>query len=62
MVVPKRTAMFLDRLMVALHNALEDNDKEGLDRLVSLYRNNYRPSFNEIPRYDREMAQHLKGE
>lgn len=54
--------MFLDRLMVALHNALEDNDKEGLDRLVSLYRNNYRPSFNEIPRYDREMAQHLKGE
>lgn len=37
MVVPKRAAMLLDRLMVALHHALEDGDKEGVQRINELY-------------------------
>lgn len=43
--------------MVALHNALEDNDEKGVERLVALYRSSNRPSINEIPRYDRQMIQ-----
>lgn len=37
MVVPKRAAMLLDRIMVALHHALEDGDKEGVQRISELY-------------------------
>lgn len=38
MIVPKRAALLLDRLMVALHHALEDGDQEGVRRINDLYR------------------------
>lgn len=38
MIVPKRAALLLDRLMVALHHALEDGDQEGVRRISDMYR------------------------
>lgn len=38
MIVPKRAALLLDRLMVALHHALEDGDQEGVQRISDMYR------------------------
>lgn len=37
MVVPKRAALLLDRIMVALHHALEDDEK-GSKRINDVYR------------------------
>lgn len=60
MVVPKRAAMLLDRIMVALHHALEDNDREGVQRITDLYKSSHTPSSSN-PRIEKEMVQHLKG-
>lgn len=38
MVVPKRAAILLDRIMVALHHALEDGDQEGVRKISQLYK------------------------
>lgn len=38
MIVPKRAAILLDRIMVALHHALEDGDQEGVRRINDLYK------------------------
>lgn len=38
LVVPKRAAILLDRIMVALHHALEDGDQEGARRINQLYK------------------------
>jgi hypothetical protein len=38
LVVPKRAAMLLDRLMVALHHALEDDDPKQVQKITDLYR------------------------
>lgn len=38
MIVPKRAALLLDRLMVALHHALEDGDQEGVQRIGDYYK------------------------
>lgn len=38
MIVPKRAAILLDRIMVALHHALEDGDQEGVRRINELYK------------------------
>lgn len=46
MVVPKRAAMLLDRIMVALHHALEDGDKEGVKKISDLYQSSRQPSRN----------------
>lgn len=59
MVVPKRAAMLLDRIMVALHHALEDNDREGVQRITDLYKSSHPPSSS--PRIEKEMMQHSKG-
>jgi hypothetical protein len=39
LVFPKRAAMLLDRLMVALHHALEDEDPKEIKKINELYRN-----------------------
>lgn len=39
LVFPKRAAMLLDRLMVALHHALEDEDPRHIKKINELYRN-----------------------
>ncbi|CAO1343567.1 unnamed protein product [Diamesa tonsa] len=39
LVFPKRAAMLLDRLMVALHHALEDDDQTEIKKINDLYRN-----------------------
>lgn len=44
MVVPKRAALLLDRLMVALHRALE-KEKNGSARLSDFYNN--KNSYND---------------
>lgn len=44
MVVPKRAAMLLDRIIVALHHALEDGDKEGVRKISELYKSSRQPS------------------
>lgn len=59
MVVPKRAAMLLDRLMVALHHALEDGDKEGVQRISDLYAGSR--SANKISHLNKEQAQHYMG-
>lgn len=46
MVVPKRAAMLLDRIMVALHHALEDGDREGVKKISDLYQSSRQPSRN----------------
>lgn len=38
MIVPKRAAILLDRIMVALHHALEDDDKVGIRRISDMYK------------------------
>lgn len=37
LVFPKRAAMLLDRLMVALHHALEDDDPKQIKKIADLY-------------------------
>lgn len=37
MIVPKRAAMLLDRIMVALHHALEDDEK-GSKKITDIYK------------------------
>lgn len=59
MVVPKRAALLLDRIMVALHHALEDNDSEGIQRIANLHKSN-RNSAKNI-RYEKGMMQKIKG-
>lgn len=59
MVVPKRAAMLLDRIMVALHHALEDNDNEGVQRITDLYKSN-RHIANDA-RFQKETMHHLRG-
>lgn len=43
LVFPKRAAMLLDRLMVALHHALEDQDPKEIKKINNLYRNGQLP-------------------
>lgn len=43
LVFPKRAAMLLDRLMVALHHALEDEDPKEIKKINELYRNGQLP-------------------
>lgn len=38
LVVPKRAAILLDRIMVALHHALEDGDEKEIRKISELYR------------------------
>lgn len=59
MVVPKRAAMLLDRIMVALHHALEDGDKEGVQRISDLYAGSRHASKN--AQLNKEQAQHYMG-
>lgn len=59
MVVPKRAAMLLDRIMVALHHALEDNDREGIQRITDIHKSS-RQSGNNV-RLEKEMMQQFKG-
>jgi hypothetical protein len=42
-VFPKRAAMLLDRLMVALHHALEDDDPKEIKAINDMYRNGQLP-------------------
>lgn len=60
MVVPKRTALLLDRIMVALHHALEDNDTEGIQRIANLHKINRNSGKN--LRFEKGMLQQIKGE
>lgn len=59
MVVPKRAAMLLDRLMVALHHALEDGDKEGVQRISDLYAGSRHASRN--AHLNKEQPPHFMG-
>lgn len=59
MVVPKRAAMLLDRIMVALHHALEDNDREGIQRIADIHKSS-RHGGNKM-RMEKEMLQQFKG-
>lgn len=59
MVVPKRAAMLLDRIMVALHHALEDNDREGIQRIADMHKMTRHPATN--VRLEKEMLQQFKG-
>lgn len=59
MVVPKRAAMLLDRIMVALHHALEDNDREGIQRIADMHKMTRHPVTN--VRLEKEMLQQFKG-
>lgn len=59
MVVPKRAALLLDRIMVALHHALEDNDTEGIQRIANLHQSSRNSGKN--VRYEKGMMQQLKG-
>lgn len=59
MVVPKRAAMLLDRIMVALHHALEDNDREGIQRIADIHKSSRYPATN--VRMEKEMLQQFKG-
>lgn len=59
MVVPKRAAMLLDRIMVALHHALEDNDNEGVQRITDLYKSNRHISND--ARFQKGTMHHLRG-
>lgn len=47
--------MLLDRLMVALHHALEDDDKSEVQRLSEIYRNGQLPippsNKQNLPKY-----------
>ncbi|CRK94330.1 CLUMA_CG007845, isoform A [Clunio marinus] len=43
LVYPKRAAMLLDRIMVALHHALEDEDTKEIKKINDLYRNGQLP-------------------
>lgn len=54
MVVPKRAAILLDRLMVALHHALEDGDQEGVRKINQLYKDS-RHSVPKNPRLGKEV-------
>ncbi|KAJ6646951.1 hypothetical protein Bhyg_02168, partial [Pseudolycoriella hygida] len=38
LVVPKRAAILLDRIMVALHHALEDGDQKEIKKISELYK------------------------
>ncbi|KAG4070822.1 hypothetical protein HA402_011048 [Bradysia odoriphaga] len=42
LVVPKRAAVLLDRIMVALHHALEDGDQKEIRKISELYKDNSR--------------------
>lgn len=59
MVVPKRAAMLLDRIMVALHHALEDNDREGIQRIADIHKITRHPGSN--IRLEKEIMQQFKG-
>ncbi|XP_031623979.1 uncharacterized protein LOC116341195 isoform X2 [Contarinia nasturtii] len=59
MVVPKRAAMLLDRIMVALHHALEDNDREGIQRIADMHKVSRHPVSN--VRLQKEFMQQFKA-
>lgn len=40
--MPKRAAILLDRIMVALHHALEDGDQKEIRKISELYKDNSR--------------------
>lgn len=58
LVFPKRAAMLLDRLMVALHHALEDEDPKQIKKINELYRSgqltlptNFNTNLSPPPKY-----------
>lgn len=51
--------MLLDRIMVALHHALEDNDNESVQRITDLYKSN-RHIANDA-HFEKETIHHLRG-
>lgn len=60
MIVPKRAALLLDRIMVALHHALEDDEK-GAKRIDEVYRNGrylVSPKF-ETQKFDRSRTKYI---
>lgn len=59
MVIPKRAALLIDRIMVALHHALEDNDAEGIQRIANLHKSSRNSGKN--LRYEKGMLQQIKG-
>ncbi|XP_037042230.1 uncharacterized protein LOC119078675 isoform X2 [Bradysia coprophila] len=53
LVVPKRAAILLDRIMVALHHALEDGDQKEIRKISELYKdsNRYTEDIHNISDY-----------
>ncbi|XP_070507077.1 uncharacterized protein AstCC isoform X3 [Chironomus tepperi] len=67
-VFPKRAAMLLDRLMVALHHALEDDDPKQLQKINELYRHGQLPQItptalkpNLQPKYYKDESEDMEG-
>lgn len=60
MIVPKRAAMLLDRLLVALHHALEDGDEEGMRRINDLYKDS-RHTGVKNPLLNKELLMRFRG-
>jgi hypothetical protein len=47
--------MLLDRLMVALHHALEDDDQKQIQKISEIYRNGQLPSIPNKPNVQPKM-------
>lgn len=61
MVVPKRAALLLDRLMVALHHALE-RDHSGSTRLSEFYNNKNNVNNNNNKKIPNEINDQNNGD
>lgn len=61
LVFPKRAAMLLDRLMVALHHALEDDDPKQLQKINEMYRHSQMPSVTQLPHKPNIQPKYYKG-
>ncbi|CAG9797848.1 unnamed protein product [Chironomus riparius] len=60
-VFPKRAAMLLDRLMVALHHALEDDDPKQLQKINELYRHGQLPQITPTSLKPNIQPKYYKG-
>ncbi|KAG5676515.1 hypothetical protein PVAND_006344 [Polypedilum vanderplanki] len=61
-VFPKRAAMLLDRLMVALHHALEDDDPKQLQKINEMYRHGqFSSSSSNTPHKSNFQPKYYKG-